>query len=460
MNPSKSTLKAIFLLALPLIFSNIVSSASGIISMFFIAQINTEALAAGAVISSSLGLCMMMTVSILYSVSICIGHSTSGKLKADINEIVASGIGLALLISLPMLFIYLNIGRILLWMRQPLEVCQMTGNYFHGLALGLLPNLLTVVFNQFFMGIRKPRIILYFTSLGVLINSCLSYVMIFGYGPINPMGIYGAGLSASLTAISLLTTIVIYILFHPAMKKYQLITKKIISFNLSRRLFSIGYPISIQYTIELLAFSAITYFMGIIGTSALAAQQISFQLSLFLIMINMGMSQAGSILISHHQQSGSRQLIHISRLTLLSGASLMLLIGFFYLLFSKNLIVLYLDVDNPALHGIASLAQTLILITVISQFFDAGRNISAGLLRGHGDSKTSMWTSLFSCWIIGIPLSLVLAFVLHLGPVGLRLGMMTGIFFGCCQLLRRVGGLPLFEKHSVFKPSTSPFPEA
>lgn len=442
----KATFKELFSLALPLIFSNIVSSASGIISMFYIAQINTHALAAGAVISSSYSLLMMMALSILYSISISIGHSQSGKTNAKIHEIIASGMGLCLLICIPMLVICLNIGSILQWIHQPAEVSQMAGDYFRGFSYGLLPMLLIAVFNQFFMGIKKPRLMLYFTFNAVLINACMSYLLIFGYGPIKPLALYGAGLASSITATIQFAIILAFLLMHPSFKAFHLFSKKIISFTYGKLLFNIGFPISIQYSIELLAFSTLTYFMGILGTDALAAQQISLQLSLLLIMINMGMSQAGSILISHHLQSEEeKKRILIHRTSVFSAALLMLLIGLFYLVFSRPLIGLYLNIHQQNLQGILSLAQQLIAIAIMSQFFDSGRNIAAGLLRGYGDSKTSMWTSLISCWIIGLPLALVLAFVFHLGAVGLRLGMMIGIIYGCLQLLGKIKGLSFWD---------------
>lgn len=43
-----------------------------------------------------------------------------------------------------------------------------------------------------------------------------------------------------------------------------------------------------------------------------------------------------------------------------------------------------------------------------------------------------------SCWIIGLPLAIIFAFSLHLGAIGLRLGIMIGILYGCIQLINRL----------------------
>jgi multidrug resistance protein, MATE family len=97
-----------------------------------------------------------------------------------------------------------------------------------------------------------------------------------------------------------------------------------------------------------------------------------------------------------------------------------------------------------------SLAKTILYMAAFTQLFDAGRNIAAGLLRGYGDTKSSMYTSLTSCWIIGLPLAILFAFGLHFGAIGLRLGIMFGILFGCIHLMSRLNKINK-------KPFVSPF---
>lgn len=74
-------------------------------------------------------------------------------------------------------------------------------------------------------------------------------------------------------------------------------------------------------------------------------------------------------------------------------------------------------------------------MAAFTQIFDALRNISAGILRGRGDTMSSMWTGLIACWIIGLPCALFCAFFLGFGAIGIRLGMMLGISIGAVHLL-------------------------
>lgn len=63
MTKNKKIIKEIFGLSIPIILSNILSAAAGFISMLLIAKVNPNALAAGAIITSTYGLVMMMAIS-------------------------------------------------------------------------------------------------------------------------------------------------------------------------------------------------------------------------------------------------------------------------------------------------------------------------------------------------------------------------------------------------------------
>ncbi|MBA2649737.1 MAG: MATE family efflux transporter [Legionella sp.] len=432
-------LKQLLSLAFPIIFANIISASSGLISMFFIATLTPQALAAGAIITSTYGLVTMMVVSVLYSVSILVGQNHGSDHYNVIGPIIFSGIALAFFIGIPLTCIMFYMTPILQLLQQPIEISEIAGKYFQGIAYGLIPGLIWAVFTQFFIGIAKAKLLLYFTFFGVLLNSIISYFFIFGFSTLKPMGVFGAGLATSLTSYISLALILIYVLLNSEFQKYRVMSKNAFNLNYCKLLLKIGTPISIQYTMELLVFSIITYLMGIIGTNALGAQQITLQFSMIAIMVVMGISQSGSILVSQSlgaETAADRKIISNCSFTV--GGLFMLMIGVIYWLFPNILISLYLNIKDPSLSDTVSLARSILFIVAFTQIFDAGRNIAAGLLRGYGDTKSSMWAGLISCWIVGLPLAIIFAFYFHFGAIGLRLGIMFGILFGCIHLMSRV----------------------
>lgn len=425
-------------LAVPLIFSNLINISSSLVGMYFISQVSPNTLAAGAIITSTYGLIVMMVISILYSVSIIVAKMHGSNANETIGSVVFSGIFVTLIIGIPLTILLLHIEIIFDTLKQPHEISILAGEYFQALAIGFIPSLIGAVYTQFFMGISQPRVILSFTILGAIVNSALSYICIFGYSFIPALGVLGAGLACSITAYTLLITTILYVLYSSRFKSYNIFNYQRITLKYIPTILKIGIPISIQYSAELLAFSALTFLMGILGADALCAQQIALQCSMIGIMIVMAISQSGSILIS---QSLNENKIHrtlaIANSALLLGTSFMLIIGAIYWFFPIKLISLYLDVKNTALTNTVYLTKIILSIAAFTQIFDGGRNIAAGLLRGFGDTKSSMLTGITSCWVIGIPTSICFGFLLHLGAPGIRLGMMIGIFIGCINLVLR-----------------------
>jgi multidrug resistance protein, MATE family len=63
--------------------------------------------------------------------------------------------------------------------------------------------------------------------------------------------------------------------------------------------------------------------------------------------------------------------------------------------------------------------------------------MALGLLRGLQDTKVPMVLATVSYWLIGIPMSYVLAFPLGLGGVGLWLGLVIGLVCASISLMWR-----------------------
>jgi MATE family multidrug resistance protein len=433
-----SDLKSLLVLSLPLIFSNLVNASSSLISMYLLSKLSVNALAAGAIITSTYGLIVMIVISILYSVSIMVGKMMGANQYTEIGPVVFAGCLIALAIGVPLTLVMLNMTPILELLNQPHHVSILAGNYFKGVAFGLIPSLIGAAFMQFFMGVGRTKVIFYLTVIGVIVNTILSYALIFGYQSIPVMGMFGGGLANAISAWILLVLTLIILLFTRSFSPYKLFHKDSIGFKYVSNLLRIGFPISIQYTAEILSFSVLTYMMGLIGTDALGAQQIALQCSTVSIMIVMAISQSGSILVSQAVGKGEiKSTSKIANSAQSLGFLFMLSIALIYWFAPTALIAVYLDINNPATSGMVSLIKNILIIAAFTQIFDGGRNIAAGLLRGFGDTKSSMWTGIISCWVIGIPFAAILGFYLDLGAIGVRLGIMLGILIGCIKLITR-----------------------
>ena len=87
---------------------------------------------------------------------------------------------------------------------------------------------------------------------------------------------------------------------------------------------------------------------------------------------------------------------------------------------------------------VVGLAMSLIPIAGFFQVFDGLQVVSAGVLRGVADTRFPMIIGLVGFWVVGLPISLLLAFRVGLGPVGLWWGLVAGLGSVSLLLLARV----------------------
>ena len=73
------------------------------------------------------------------------------------------------------------------------------------------------------------------------------------------------------------------------------------------------------------------------------------------------------------------------------------------------------------------------------QIFDGLQTVTLGALRGVGDVRLPFVIAVIAYWVIGLPLSLFLGFVLHLGAVGFWWGVTLGLVVAAVLLTLRFG---------------------
>jgi len=87
---------------------------------------------------------------------------------------------------------------------------------------------------------------------------------------------------------------------------------------------------------------------------------------------------------------------------------------------------------------VIAIAVVLIPLAGVFQVFDGIQVTSIGLLRGLGDTRTPMITGVLGFWVLGLPVSLLLAFRFGHGPAGLWWGLVLGLVAVAIFLLYRL----------------------
>jgi MATE family multidrug resistance protein len=186
--------------------------------------------------------------------------------------------------------------------------------------------------------------------------------------------------------------------------------------------------------LEFTSVSAIALLMGGMGATSMAAHQVAINLAALTFMVPLGISAASAIRVGNavgrQDQSAVRRAASAG---LLCGAGFMACTALIFLAVPRPLASAYTsDVE------VLALAASLIPIAGVFQIFDGLHIVSAGVLRGMGDTRVPMLINLLGFWLVGIPVSLLLAFRIGLGPQGLWWGFVVGLAVVAILVLLRI----------------------
>lgn len=174
--------------------------------------------------------------------------------------------------------------------------------------------------------------------------------------------------------------------------------------------------------------------VGSFGASALAAHTVVSQLVYLVFQVTIGLSHAASISVSGEVAAGRIDAAaRVGRLALIHGAVVMAIVAVVYLAAPGIVLRPFLDPADSTTLGIAA---RLLLIAALLQFFDCAQNIGVGLLRGVDDTRSGFRLTVIDYWMIGLPAAGLLGLAVGMGPVGVWLGLMTGLAVTAALLLR------------------------
>jgi MATE family multidrug resistance protein len=298
---------------------------------------------------------------------------------------------------------------------------------------GVFPFYAFIVFRQSLQAMGRVAPVLWTVLVANLLNAGLNWVFIYGNLGAPAMGVAGSSLATSVSrwvmALALLA-----IAGHRLAHHLTPWRPEALAFEPLRRMLRLGLPIGVQYLLEYGAFAAAALLMGMLGTTQMAAHQIAINLASFTFMVPLGVSTATAVLVGHAIGAGDEDQARRSAIAgIFVGATFMCGSALTFLLLPGALARSY---TGDA--AVVLLAATLIPIAGVFQVFDGVQAVAAGVLRGIGDTHAPAVINVVGFWLIGLPVSWVLAFRLGGGAVGLWWGIVVGLAAVALILLGRV----------------------
>ncbi len=428
MHPTlKNDIYPLMKLATPLVLTRVGQSSVFFFETFFLSQLGTDILAAGALVGWLFGTFSVILFGTLSSVNVLVAHQYGANDKLGISLIIRDGLILAIIIGILAFLLFWNISSLFILFRQDYSLIPLAKAYLHALAWGLLPNFLMIIFLEFLIGIGHTRIVTIILLLSTLFTVVFSYALIFGKFGLPFLGIAGAGWGIT---VSCWLTSVILIIYIITEKKYRIYFYNIFSIakpSYSWELLRIGFPMGTMYCIEMAFFFAMTLVMGTLDKQMLVANQIVLQYMGVLMAILFSIAQAITVRMGHligEKNSHSAQKVSAAGICL--SVTLMCAVALFYWLSPHILISLDFDINDPMNFKIVQYGIQFFGVCGIFLLLEAIRTALFGALRGLKDTRTAFFVSIVGFWCIAFPVGLFLCTYVGLSGVGLWWGMVLG----------------------------------
>jgi len=394
-----------------------------VVDNMMVGQLGAQSLAGMAIATTYYWLLQLVCLGILSSINPLVSHAFGRGEIHEYRQTIHSGLLLAGLLAIAMGSMVVLGNWILTFLGQKPELVVIANHYFKAIVWGVPFHLAFIVFRQFCDSVEDPKPTIVLVVIGACLNAFLDYVLVNGKWEFPNLGVAGAGFATAFTQGVLCLGLGSYLTFSKKYRSLKLWDKTEISREKMREIIKIGLPSSGAMLSEMIYFSGSTLIMGLMGTMAVASHQIALNVASATFMVPLGVSFAVSVRVGGF--AGRRDWTGVKRagkVGLLLSLGLAILNASFLLIFSEQIVRLYNS--DPA---IKLLAEKLVRIAGVFQIFDGLQVVGIYILRGLKDTRIPFINTLISYGIVGMSLSIGLAFGLNQGPVGFWLGMIFAL---------------------------------
>lgn len=408
-------------LGVPIVISLAAATLIGVVDTVMIAPLGTLSLAAASITNSVIIIFYSGLYGFVSAVGVRIAEAR-GKQSADnLSGATRTGVQVAIVAGIVGAGLMLATRPLLDQLGQPPEVIALIGGYWTAMSLLLIPFTVFYALKALFDAIDAPWVGVGLAFVAVVLNVPANWVLIHGIGEWDGLGLLGAGLASLMSQSASL--VLAWIIWrksaltadarqNPPRDKTEL-----------RIQLTQGGTIAVGYIGEGGAYAFAGLMMGWFSAVALAANQIVAAVAGIFYMVPLGVAIAVSIRVGQAigaDQRGRLVKIGIAALAVIIIWMAIVMTG---LLLGGGLLARTLSTD-PA---VVSLATSMFVVVAAMQIGDGIQGTMLGAARGMMDNYVPVAITMFSYWVIALPVGYLLGFEWGLGPNGVWIGYGLGV---------------------------------
>ncbi|MCW8833140.1 MAG: MATE family efflux transporter, partial [Colwellia sp.] len=272
----------------------------------------------------------------------------------------------------------------------------------------------------------KPTMII--SIIGLLVNIPANYIFIYGEFGIPALGGAGCGIATALVYWAMFISMLIYTFSSKVLKQTSLFTNFYWpNWQEIKHILALGIPIALSLLFEVSLFAIVAIILVPFGAEVVASHQIALNFSGLIFMVPLSLAMATTIKVGYaignnNNQQAKDYTLH----AIMLGLLLAVFTAAITVIFRVPIVSIY-TTELPVIE----LAANIMLLATLYQFSDTVQVVSAGALRGYKDTKSILYITFVSYWLIGLTVGLTLGItdwvVPKMGPYGFWIGFITGL---------------------------------
>ncbi|KMZ74622.1 MATE efflux family protein [Zostera marina] len=417
-----SEIKRQIWLAGPCIIINVFFSILQIISIMFVGHLGEVQLSGASLATSMAGVTgFSPMVGLACALDTLCGQAFGAKKYSMLGVQAQRGMVVVCIVFIPVTAIWVNVGKILLLLKQDVAIANEAGIY----ARWLIPGILAFGFHQCEIKFLQAQSIIFpmvlTSGITALLHLPLSWFLVMKSG----LGSKGSALSLDISYILNAILLGIYIKFSPRCKNtWNGFSKE--AFRDLKIFAKLGVQSAFMVCLELWSYETIVIASGILPNPDVQTSVLAISLNTMNMMytVVLGLGSVASIRVSNELGSGQPRLAKLAMKVMMSIITVEAGVACLGLFFLRNIWGKLYSNEPEVLDYISSMAPLI----SISAFLDAYQCGLSGVARGCGRQKICAFINFGAYYIIGLPLAFVFGFLLHLQGKGLWMGMICAIF--------------------------------
>lgn len=410
-----STVKNIWVLALPIMVANILQTAFNVVDMIWVGRLGPEAIAAVAMSGAVLLVIVAFVIGVSTGTQTLIARFTGARNhKAAENIAMQSLIIGAILSTILAIVGSVFAESILSSLGATGATLEQGAEYLKIVLAGSLVMVYLFLVNAIFRASGDTLTPMLIMVGATILNVILDPLMIFGVGFFPRMGVAGAAL-ATVFSRGLGALVGLFILFQGYSRIRVHLRQLRLDFKAMSKILKIGLPDSVQMALRSGVGLILMAIVAQYGSYAVAAYGIGLRIFSVVLMSGFALATSAATLVG--QNLGAQKLSRAKTCAWQATGFNMLLmgaVGVVFFIFSTQLMAIF---NTNA--QIVELGSRYLRITSLSYIFVAQGLVLGRALMGAGDTVSPMLISCFTLLGIQIPLAIFLPKYLHIGLSGI-----------------------------------------